>query len=289
MANAWTLVIGIIISLIFILWIRGLLFKTGSIPKIIWTYWDSDELPEFVEMCIDKWRRLHPDWTIRVLTPDTVWRYTDADIFNYKFADTKPRTSDFVRLNVLAKHGGVWADASIVPMKSFDWVLDKQREGGYEFISYYRKQATLKPEYPVVESWFFACVPDCQFVKDWRDELEVMNSLGSDTDYKPNVQSRGVDIQNIPQPDYLNVYLSAQAVMQTKMTLEEIKEKIYVVEADDGPFRHSTRNNWDPPNAMKWLCGKTPADVPEMIKVYGLEREAIKADPELKCSYWIFD
>lgn len=289
MAQAWITLVVVLLSLFIVLYIRSVLFKSGPIPKIIWTYWDTPELPDFVRRCVEKWRRLHPSWDIRILTPETVGRYIDEDIFKYKFADTKPRTSDFVRLHVLAKHGGVWADASIVPMEPFDWVLDANRTGGYEFISYYRKAATTKPQWPVIESWFFACVPGCQFVQDWRDELGRMNALDSEASYKPDVESRGVDIQGIPQPNYLNVYLSAQAVLQTKMSPEEIKEKIYVREADDGPFRHSTRNNWDPPGAMKWLCGKTPAEVPEMIKIYGLERDALKADPELECSYWIFE
>ena len=290
MAREVALAIGIVfLSLLCVLWISHIIWYSGPIPKIIWTYWDSPELPEYIRLCQEKWHRLHPTWDIRLLTPGTVGNYIDEDIFKFKFADSKPRTSDFVRLHVLAKYGGIWADASIVPMEPFDWVLDVQKKTGCEFISYYRKWATLKPEWPVIESWFFACGPGCQFVKDWRDELDHMNDLNRVEDYLEDIKRRGIDPQQIPQPHYLNVYLSAQAVLQTKMTPAEIKKKIYVREADDGPFRHSTRVNWDPPGAMRWLCGKTRDDVPEMIKVYGLERNALEADPKLKCSYWIFD
>jgi len=194
-----------------------------------------------------------------------------------------------VRLHILSKYGGVWCDASIVPQMSFEWVLDEQKKRGVEFIGYYREGATTKPEYPVIESWFFACTKGSDFVSKWRDELGVMNTLEKETDYKEHVKARGVDIQETPQPDYLNVYLAAQAVMQTQMTPDEIKDKIHVIKSDDGPFKHSTTNNWDPAKSMKWLCDQPKSELPDLIKVYGNERRAVEADESLKCSYKIFD
>jgi hypothetical protein len=260
------------------------------VPKTIWTYWDSDEFPEFVQKSLDKIRQMNPGWTLNVLTPSNLRQYLpDVDIFSFKFADTKPRQSDFVRLHVLPKYGGVWCDASIVPQKSFDWVRDEQQKRGVEFIGYYREGATTKPEYPIIESWFFACTKGSNFVSKWRDELGVMNTLDKESDYKENVKARGVDIQETPQPDYLNVYLSAQAVMQTQMTPDEIQRKLYVIPSDDGPFKHSTTNNWDPAKSMRWLCDQPKSELPDLIKVYGNERRAVEADESLKCSYKIFD
>ena len=285
-------IIGVLLLLVLsLLWMRrqeG--YTPGEIPKTIWTYWDSDDLPEFIQKSISKIKEMNPGWTLNVLTPTNLRQYLpDVDIFSFKFADTKPRQSDFVRLHVLPKYGGVWTDASVVPRKSFDWIIDEQKERGVEFIGYFREWATTRKEYPVIESWFFACIPGCDFVSKWRDELGVMNTLEKETDYKDNVKARGVDTQKIPQPDYLNVYLSAQAVMQTQMTLDEIKNKIHVIASDDGPFRHSVATNWDAAKSMKWLCDTPTSDLPDMIKVYGNERRAIEADESLKCSYKIFD
>jgi hypothetical protein len=285
-------IIGVLILLVLsLVWMRrqeG--FSHDEIPKTIWTYWDSDEFPEFIQKSIAKIREMNPDWTLNVLTPTNLRQYLpDVDIFSFKFADTKPRQSDFVRLHVLPKYGGVWTDASVVPRKSFNWILDEQKQRGFEFMGYFREWATTRKEYPVIESWFFACVPGCDFVSKWRDELGVMNTLDKETDYKDNVKARGVDIQKIPQPDYLNVYLSAQAVMQTQMTPEEIKNKIHVIRSDDGPFKHSVITNWNPAKSMKWLCDTPIHELPDLIKVYGNERRAIEADASLKCSYKIFD
>ena len=256
---------------------------TDSIPKNIWTYWDSEDLPDFVSKCIDKWRRLHPEWSVVVLNPKNLKDYLpETDIFKLKFADTKPRQSDFVRLHILPKYGGVWADASVVPTRSWDWVIEEQKKNGSDFIGYYRQGATTRPEYPVIESWFFACPKGSNFVSKLRDEMLTMNSLKNEAEYKENVKARGVDIQNIPQPDYLNIYLSAQAVMQTQMTPEEIRTKIHVSPSEEGPFRHSVTNKWNPSASVKSLCALETRELPEMVKIYGTERSAIEKDMGLK-------
>ena len=288
----WPLV-GVVLGILVLclVWLRRREpFTLEEVPKTIWTYWDSDQLPEFIQKSIDKMKQMNFGWKINVLNPKNLSEYLpDVDIFKFKFADSKPRQSDFVRLHVLPKYGGIWCDASIVPQTSFEWVIDEQKKRGVEFIGYYREGATTKPEYPVIESWFFACTKGSNFVSKWRDELGVMNTLEKETDYKENVKARGVDIQDTPQPDYLNVYLAAQAVMQTQMTPDEIKNKIHVLDAESGPFKHSIENNWDPVKSMKWLCDQPNSELPDLIKVYGNERRAVEADESLKCSYKIFE
>jgi len=279
------IVVAILIFIIFlIIWYRRTEPYTESgIPKSIWTYWDSEELPDFVSKCIAKWKRLHPDWSIVVLNPKNLKDYLpETDIFKLKFADTKPRQSDFVRLHILSKFGGVWADASMVPTRSWDWVIDEQKKKGSDFIGYYRQGVTTKSEYPVIESWFFGCPKGSNFVSKLRDEMMTMNSLEKESDYKENILSRGIDIQDIPQPDYLNIYLAAQAVMQTQMTTDEIRNKIQVYPSEDGPFRHSVTNDWKPAESVKSLCALETIDMPEMIKIYGQERDAMESDPSLK-------
>lgn len=275
------LVAVLVVTVLLLLWARRRKPSGDEeIPKNIWTYWDSKDPPDFVSKCIDKWKRLHPDWSITLLNPENLKDYLpETDVLKLKFADTKPRQSDFVRLHVMPKYGGVWADASVVPTRSWDWVRE---EKGVDYVGYYRKGATTKPEYPVVESWFFACPKGSDFVSKLRDEMMTMNSLEKEADYKDHLKSRGVDIQNIPQPDYLNIYLAAQAVMQTQMSPDEIKNKIRVYPSEDGPFKHSVTNDWKPAESVKSLCSLDTTELPEMIKIYGNERRAMDANPELK-------
>ena len=286
----WAVIAIALVTIVLLWWRRSDSFTLKEIPKTIWTYWDTEELPDFIQKCIDKWRQLNPGWTINVLNPKNLGEHLPGvDIFGMKFADTKPRQSDFVRLHVMAKYGGVWCDASMVPTTSFEWVIDTQKNKGPEFIGYYREGATTRPEYPVIESWFFANIPGSNFVSKWRDELGVMNTLEKESDYKEHVKARGVDIQDTPQPDYLNVYLSAQAVMQTQMTPDEIKDKIYVLKSEDGPFEHSISNNWDPAKSVQSLCDQPTSTLPSLIKIYGNERRAMESDASLECVNKIFE
>ncbi len=287
MDHKLVLIILLVFVVVWLIWFRRQENFSNEIPKTIWTYWDDDKLPEIVDKCIAKWRELHPDWQIIVLNRDNVRTYIpEVDIFSLKFADTAPRRSDFVRLHILAKYGGVWTDASIFPTKSVDWVREM---GSRDYIGYYRKGVTTLPEYPVIESWFFACPPGSKFVSKLRDEMMTMNKLGEEADYKKNIESRGIDIQNIPQPDYLNVYLAAQAVMQKEMTPEEIKRTIYVKPSEDGPFKHSVTNDWDPTESMRSLCKTDKKDLPEMVKIYGNERRAVEGNSDLKCVYKVLE
>ncbi len=76
-------VIAVVVVVLFLLWVRRQEpFTSQEIPKTIWTYWDSEDLPDFVSKCIAKWRRLHPDWTIVVLNPKNLKDYLpETDIF----------------------------------------------------------------------------------------------------------------------------------------------------------------------------------------------------------------
>jgi hypothetical protein len=70
--------------------------------------------------------------------------------------------------------------------------------------------------------------------------------------------------------------------MQTQMTTDEIRNKIHVYPSEDGPFKHSVTHNWEPAESVKSLCELETSTMPEMIKIYGLERNAMESNPELK-------
>jgi len=280
----------ILVAVVFLSWTKSSNFTLKEIPKTIWTFWDSDDLPNFVSKSIDSWRRHSPDFTINVVTPSKFTEYfTTDEIKVINEAESGPRKSDYVRLFILADKGGIWSDASMVATKSLDWVIDDQKSKGFEFFGYDREYSTTRPEYPALESWFFACIPKCDFVKKWRDEFLRMLSFATPVEYVKDLKSKGVDFQRIPMPEYLAVYLSAQHVMQKQMTPEEIKQKLRIIKSDDGPFRHSITNDWDPAKAMRSLCDQRTSELPDLIKIYGNERRAMEADPSLQCANKIFD
>jgi hypothetical protein len=264
-------------------------FTNKEIPRTIWTFWDSDNLPPFVEKSIESWRKFSPDFTIHVVTPKTLPDFLPDVDFSSKRNDFIQRMADFVRVHLVAKYGGIWSDASVVATRSHNWVIHEQQARGFEFFSYENPRDQTLPDYPVVANWFFASIPEGNFVTKWRDEFDRLNNFEKVEDYIADIRSKGVDTQRIPDPNYLTQDCSAQVVLQKEMTPEEIKRTMYFLNSEEGPYKHSHDNGWEPSKSVKSLCDTPNSELPDLIKVYGNERRAIDADPQLECAYKIFD
>ena len=89
--------------------------QVSSIPKVIWTYWDSAVLPPSIQTCLASWKKHMPGYDVRVLSDSNLNRYMDGVKWNeLKWIDSHARKSDVVRICVLSRHGGIWSDASIM-------------------------------------------------------------------------------------------------------------------------------------------------------------------------------
>ena len=284
----WLLFI-VLVLLLLLLFPKSSSFTNKEIPRTIWTFWDSDTPPPFVEKSIESWRKFSPDFTINVVTPKTLPDYLPDVDFSSKKNDFIQRTADFVRVHLIAKYGGIWSDASVVATRSHNWLIHEQQSRGFEFFSYHNPRDQTHPDYPVVANWFFASVPNGNFVSKWRDEFDRVSNFEKVEDYITDIRNKGVDIQKIPDPNYLTQDCSAQVVLQKHMTPEEIKKTMYFLNSEEGPYKHSHDNGWDPAKSVQSLCDTPGTELPDLIKVYGNERRAMDADPQLECAYKIFD
>ena len=188
---------------------------SGTIPKIIWTFWDSKTAPELVIHCFKNMKKYNPDWSLVIVSPKNLSRYTDEDILGLKMANTPQRTSDLIRMALLEKYGGVWCDASLILNSSLNWIY-KYKD--YEYIGYYIEESTTRPEYPVIENWFMACVTGSHFMSMWKEEFFKINDFDSPEDYTDSIVDEGVDVQNIRFIYYLTMHVAAQKVIQNRMT-----------------------------------------------------------------------
>jgi hypothetical protein len=237
-----------------------------QIPKVIWTYWNTIELPEFIQNCITTWKNHNPDWTINILNDDNIKDYLDVDINQYKFIDSHTRKSDIIRCMILAKYGGVWSDASIIMYKSIENLPLNQ----YDFVGYYIDKFTSNSDYPVIENWFFACIPGCKFMNLWKDAFLSINDYDSVESYIKFVQST-TNLQKIEGLEYLAMHVAAQYVLQHKISKEEIKQNMYLLKAEDGPFKYLVENNWENEKAVKSICNSDKSNI-IFYKLRGVER-----------------
>ena len=211
----------------------------SAIPCVIWTYWEGD-MPMLTHLCIDSWRKHNPNYEIVVITKATLSKYLEnVDIEQLKHANESPaRFSDFVRLHVLALHGGIWLDATIICHASFDWLHDLQEKHRFQFLAY-RMDTHTQPKWKgvcdVVESSAFACTPSCPIVEAWRDEFMKLNDFDSSEEYIQSVEDRGIDLQNsIATRGYWAIYTSYLAILQTN---PEFNNMLYLLEGTETIYR----------------------------------------------------
>lgn len=136
------------------------------IPKTIWMLWLQgwDNAPPVVQGCVNSWRQYNPQWDIRLLTaadlpgllPD------DPGLFAVRNKKLPPEAfSNLVRLALLRRYGGVWADATtycLVPLDT--WVHDAASSGFFGF-------ANPGPD-RMLSSWFMAAQKDQILLSIWQ-------------------------------------------------------------------------------------------------------------------------
>ncbi len=95
--------------------------------KILWTYWHQGwaDAPSLVQQCRRSWVRLNPDYEVRALDRHTLFDQIEfpRGIDPGRKDLTVQKIAALGRLALLAKYGGVWADATVVCTKPLsDWL-----------------------------------------------------------------------------------------------------------------------------------------------------------------------
>ncbi|WP_428390131.1 capsular polysaccharide synthesis protein [Mucisphaera sp.] len=110
----------------------------------MFTYWDQgiDQAPSVVRHGVERWRALHPEWSLSVLDNTSVNEY--LAIYKCNCNHLIPQTrSDLLRYALLHRHGGLWVDSTTYPVVSLDrWlphVLGKSTLFCFEFSYNYRR------------------------------------------------------------------------------------------------------------------------------------------------------
>lgn len=134
-------------------------------PRIIWTLWLQGwaDAPDVVRASVNSWRAQNPGWQVRaldeaslpdVLPPDALARARRA-------RHSPAAYSDCIRLELLHRYGGVWADATTLCMAPLDtWLPGAMPSGFFAF----DKPAEDRP----IASWFLAAERGSYIIDRWR-------------------------------------------------------------------------------------------------------------------------
>lgn len=247
--------------------------RSQAIPPIIWSYWTGDAPPLVVRRCMARWRVLNPGFSVRVLDDSNLHTYVSA--LPASLAQQSPaRRADWLRLELLRRHGGIWLDASTILTQSLDWVLALQQTSHSDFIGYYLDLYTADPTRPVVESWFMAAPPGSRFIADLQREFtnEVIPRTGEA--YIAYLQGLGLyDAlrQNIDMPIYLSIHLAMQRLLHAKGGY-----RLHLARAEDGPYYYHALGGWRrTPLKLRLLFSRIQGALPPFVKLRSPDRKRL--------------
>ena len=121
--------------------------EKNYLPKTIWFLWlqGLDKAPSIVSKCYESWVRHNPGWEIIFLDENNLPDYITIKPMQI----TTQALSDIIRINLLAKYGGIWVDATCFCTKPLDsWIERYVTQGFFAF---------EKPgDDRMLSSWFMA-------------------------------------------------------------------------------------------------------------------------------------
>ncbi|WP_170468411.1 capsular polysaccharide synthesis protein [Ruegeria arenilitoris] len=135
------------------------------LPRTVWIYWHQGwkDVPRIVNSCRKSWEVRNSHWDVRCISSESLNELIELPSFYSRIQGlTLASFSDIVRLRLLEKNGGVWADATSWCARSLDdWIDDATVQSGFFA---YAKPAKTRP----MASWFLASEPNNLLVSKLR-------------------------------------------------------------------------------------------------------------------------
>lgn len=132
--------------------------------KKIWMLWDdrSTAQPAVVGLAIDLWKTLNPTWEFELCNGERLRRSMQSI---GTVAEQLPiqAQSDLFRLKLLYEQGGLWVDATCIPLRPLDTWLEEASGFGFFAFSFENE----KPRN--IASWFIYGDKEGRLVELWLD------------------------------------------------------------------------------------------------------------------------
>lgn len=215
----------------------------AEIPKIIWTYWQPSPPPAFIQACLDNWRRFAPDHALRLLDRDSVLRWLPALRPDF---DAMPagQQADWLRIQLLARHGGVWMDAAMLLSRDLGWLHETRRRRGADYLGFYLDRYTTRPDLPIIESCLMASVPGGSFVTALAAAFDRTLDEGAEP-LLARLQAEGRQARVVQAlPADCQRHLLMQLTASDLLDREPQAARLMLLRAEDGPFAWHAGVGW---------------------------------------------
>ena len=242
-----------------------------GIPKILWTYWNQSEPDAFVQECIQSWRLQCPDYEVCLVHPGNLVQYVESGVLPAQFAALHPtKQSDWLRLYLVARHGGFWLDASTLLTRSIAW-MPGLAGSATEFVGFYLEKFTTDMRRPVIESWAFGARAGADFITAWQREFHQALIVEGTQAYLQRLQAQPdwLEIrQNIGDPHYLLIHITAQQVLRRKQFA-----RMALFKAENSAYYYHHALHWKWYLLYPQLCRvQAPKMSAPIVKLRGGER-----------------
>jgi hypothetical protein len=136
----------------------------GSVTGPVWQYWDTgiDTAPPLVRRCLQSVQEHLPGPVLR-LSDDTIGDHVSLPGYVSRRDISRTHLSDILRLHLLAEHGGMWVDATVLVTGGPPSDVDAS-----PFFAFARPADPF-----LLSSWFLRATPGHPLVVAWRDALDA--------------------------------------------------------------------------------------------------------------------
>lgn len=202
-----------------------------TLPKKIWTYLppsrDTNPSTEQArQLCINTWKKHHPDMQIVVLTDENYQGYItlSSTLFDHPILkETPERRRRLLQFTTLIEHGGIWMDPNVFLEKDLRmWIFPKHAQ----MVSFYRqmvyvdkplKEKETKPEKeerPALEMSCIAVSRQHPLMKAWKQEWLKLLEYPCAEDYVEARRSWKVPMDHIRDPIEHTTEVALQTLYQ---------------------------------------------------------------------------
>ena len=243
------------------------------LPKVIYGYWDNLEGNELINAHIDTWRRNIPsDWKIEIISKQNILNYVDINFYN-KYKNLPAfRFSDFLRVYLLSKNGGIWMDASTIIINGMflDDYYNEMYKNKYDLLVYELKGHSI-PNQPYLENWFIMCPKNSNIITDLYNQFSEAYDMDF-INYKNNILKPNIDLSNTIK-DGNSTYHMQHAIIH--YLLKNNNYNINIKDADESMFKAQKINNWNNNKLINYILNNNDWTGFYAIKLVGFNRKAI--------------
>jgi len=250
---------------------KKLLNSRITIPKRVWIYWDSEEIPSFICSIINNNIKRNPDYEFTILNQGNLFDFIPEVEFHRGLRAA--HKADYIRLVLLEKYGGVWIDATTILVMDLNWINEVNINKSYDVIGYYRDQSTENDEFPIVETWFLASAPQNEFISLWLKIFTPILEFGSQGFYKSLTDREDYStlVQKLSDPSYLMLNITEQIASRSLQNVN-----MYLKKCEDSAFFIQESCGWDFNKINYILCRqKIPLNDFPILKLTSRDRELI--------------